>query len=379
MIFILHFLYICNVKTIKMYTEILRIIEGGLNKDLKKINNYSRILAEKFEKEGQPKLAKMIIKTLENKPSSMVTMDSLISTPVDQESRMNIVDIQMPSENNDDIILSPNIYNKVEDYINLYQHQGELLKNGLEISNSLLLYGVPGSGKTTIAKYISNKTGLPLITARFDAIVSSLLGNTSKNIRKIFEYADEKPCILFLDEFDAIAKARDDQYELGELKRVINSLLQNIDTFSKSNLLIGATNHPELLDKAIWRRFNTLIEVGLPNQNEVYKLIETFSKDSNNDFLNDEKKTNKLIQNLEGKTPSYIKTLFNNVLAQKIIKNKEYLSYEDILLEIFESKNKEYTIEDIITFLNENGVSQEKITQILNISIRQVRNNLKTK
>jgi SpoVK/Ycf46/Vps4 family AAA+-type ATPase len=350
-----------------------------LNKDLKKINNYSRILAEKFEKEGQPKLAKMIIKTLENKPSSMVTMDSLISTPVDQESRMNIVDIQMPSENNDDIILSPNIYNKVEDYINLYQHQGELLKNGLEISNSLLLYGVPGSGKTTIAKYISNKTGLPLITARFDAIVSSLLGNTSKNIRKIFEYADEKPCILFLDEFDAIAKARDDQYELGELKRVINSLLQNIDTFSKSNLLIGATNHPELLDKAIWRRFNTLIEVGLPNQNEVYKLIETFSKDSNNDFLNDEKKTNKLIQNLEGKTPSYIKTLFNNVLAQKIIKNKEYLSYEDILLEIFESKNKEYTIEDIITFLNENGVSQEKITQILNISIRQVRNNLKTK
>lgn len=362
-----------------MYTEILRIIEGGLNKDLKKINNYSRILAEKFEKDGQPKLAKMIIKTLENKPTSMVTMDSLISTPVDQESRMNIVDIQMPSENDNEIILSPNIYNKVEDYINLYQHQGELLKNGLEISNSLLLYGIPGSGKTSIAKYISNKTGLPLITARFDAIVSSLLGNTSKNIRKIFEYADEKPCILFLDEFDAIAKARDDQYELGELKRVINSLLQNIDTFSKSNLLIGATNHPELLDKAIWRRFNTLIEVGLPNKNEVYKLIETFSKDSNNDFLNDEKKTNKLIQNLEGKTPSYIKTLFNNVLAQKIIKNKEYLSYEDILLEIFESKNKEYTIEDIITFLNENGVSQEKITQILNISIRQVRNNLKTK
>ena len=362
-----------------MYTEILRIIEGGLNKDLKKINNYSRILAEKPEKDGQPKLAKMIIKTLENKPTSLGSMDSLISTPVDQESRMNIVDIQMPSENDNEIILSPNIYNKVEDYINLYQHQGELLKNGLEISNSLLLYGVPGSGKTSIAKYISNKTGLPLITARFDAIVSSLLGNISKNIRKIFEYADEKPCILFLDEFDAIAKARDDQYELGELKRVINSLLQNIDTFSKSNLLIGATNHPELLDKAIWRRFNTLIEVGLPNQNEVYKLIETFSKDSNNDFLNDEKKTNKLIQNLEGKTPSYIKTLFNNVLAQKIIKNKEYLSYEDILLEIFESKNKEYTIEDIITFLNENGVSQEKITQILNISIRQVRNNLKTK
>lgn len=362
-----------------MYTEILRIIEGGLNKDLKKVNNYSRILAEKLEKDGDQKLAKMIIKTLENKPSTIATMDSLVSTPVDQESRMNIVDIQMPSNTEEEIILSPNVQSKVEDYINLYEHQNELLKNGLEISNSLLLYGIPGSGKTTIAKYISNKTGLPLITARFDAIVSSLLGNTSKNIRKIFEYADEKPCILFLDEFDAIAKARDDQYELGELKRVINSLLQNIDTFSKSNLLIGATNHPELLDKAIWRRFNTIIEVGLPNQNDVYKLIKTFSSDHHNDFLNDDKKINRIIQNLEGKTPSYIKTLFNNILAQKIIKNKETLAFEDVLIEIFESNNKENTTEDIISYLNENGVSQEKITQTLNISLRQVRNNLKTK
>ncbi|MBH1959937.1 MAG: ATP-binding protein [Flavobacteriia bacterium] len=362
-----------------MYTEILRIIEGGLNRDIKKITNYSKILAEKLEKDGDGKLAKLIINTLDNKPSSMVSMDSLLSSPVDQESRMSIVDISMPIKNDGEVILPPGIANKVEDYVNLYRHQNELIKNGLEISNSLLLYGIPGGGKTTIAKYISYKTGLPLITARFDAIVSSLLGNTSKNIRKIFEYADEKPCILFLDEFDAIAKARDDQYELGELKRVINSLLQNIDNFSKSNLLIAATNHSELLDKAIWRRFNTIIEVGLPNQNEIQGLIEKFIQGSANDFLNDEKKLGRILQNLEGKTPSFIKTLFNNILAQKIIRNKEMLSYEDVLVEIFETNNKDYKPEDLIIFLNESGITQERITQIMNISIRQVRNNLKTK
>ncbi|MCY0977184.1 ATP-binding protein [Chryseobacterium wangxinyae] len=362
-----------------MYTEILRIIEGGLNKDIKKINNYARILADKLEKDGDGKLAKLIINALDNKPSSMVSMDSLLSSPVDQESRMSIVDITMPIKNDGEVVLPPNIANKVNDYINLYSHQNELIKNGLEISNSLLLYGIPGGGKTTIAKYIAYKTGLPLITARFDAIVSSLLGNTSKNIRKIFEFADEKPCILFLDEFDAIAKARDDQYELGELKRVINSLLQNIDTFSKSNLLIAATNHPELLDKAIWRRFNTVIEVGLPNQNETERLVVNFIRGLDNDFLGDEKKLNRIIHNLEGKTPSFIKTLFNNILAQKIIRKKETLSYEDVLIEIFESNHKDFSNEELIVFLNESGISQERITQIMNISIRQVRNNLKTK
>lgn len=89
---------------------------------------------------------------------------------------------------------------------------------------------------------------------------------------------------FILDEFDAIAKARDDQYELGELKRVINSLLQNIDSFAKQNILIAATNHPELLDKAIWRRFNTVIEIGVPQDEELVRLLKTFVDDFNTDL-----------------------------------------------------------------------------------------------
>lgn len=136
-----------------------------------------------------------------------------------------------------------------------------------------MLYGPPGCGKTTVAQLISSITNLPLVTARLDGLVSSLLGSTAKNIRKVFDYASKRECILFLDEFDVIAKLRDDKNELGELKRVVNSLIQNIDEFSEDSILIAATNHHKLLDPAIWRRFNTILALEKPQLEEVNLLL----------------------------------------------------------------------------------------------------------
>ena len=238
-----------------MYTEIIKIIEGGMRREPVKVVQFARKLADIFDEEGNARLAKGIRKVIDSGASNILTMEQLTTTaPVDSETRMSIVDIFNPSENDFTIILPEIIERKVMDFIKIVENKDKIKSLGLPMQSSLLLYGIPGEGKTTIAKYISIQTKLPLVTARLDALISSLLGNTSKNIRKIFEYADSKPCILFLDEFDAIAKARDDEHEMGELKRVINSLLQNIDIFSQNNILIAATNHPELLDKAIWRR-----------------------------------------------------------------------------------------------------------------------------
>src|SRR3712207_5844920 len=121
--------------------------------------------------------------------------------------------------------------------------------------------GVTGVQTCALPIYISMETGLPLITARLDGMISSLLGSTAKNIRKIFDFASRQECILFLDEFDVIAKIRDDKNETGELKRVVNSLIQNIDVFSRDSIIIAATNHHELLDPAIWRRFNRVLSI----------------------------------------------------------------------------------------------------------------------
>lgn len=359
-----------------MYTEIIKIVEGALEKDIKKVSSFSRLLAEKLANDGDEQMAKMILALLDKKKSlGTVILDELVTTPVDQESRMNIVDLYLPEAESDLIVLDMLTEGKINDFVDSVKHKKNLIKAGIKTNNSLLLYGIPGGGKTSIAKLISQKTQLPLVTARFDAIVSSLLGNTAKNIRKIFDYADRKPCILFLDEFDAIAKARDDQYELGELKRVINSLLQNIDAFAENNILIAATNHPELLDKAIWRRFNTVIEIGKPNEEEISSLMHLFLKNFKTDLFEDKKRNEKLVKLMIGKTPSDIKSILNNAMAHVIIHSKEELTYEDLLIELFEFENHGATSnEKLMEYLNINGIAQANIAEKLNVSIRQVRN-----
>lgn len=362
-----------------MYTEIIKIIEGGLIKDTKKVLNYAQLLAEKLKINGEEKMAGTIQNLITQKMANNVTMDELLAAPIDQESGMGIADEYRPTGTTN-IVLPEFLNTKINGFINSIQHKQLLDKHGLISSNTLLLYGMPGVGKTKIAQYISDRTGLPLVIARLDGIVSSLLGNTAKNVRKIFDFADSKPCILFLDEFDAIAKARDDQHELGELKRVINSLLQNIDSFANNNILIAATNHQELLDKAIWRRFNTVIEISPPNEEEIEKLLIFFFKNFKISFIHDKKKLEKAANLLLGKTPADIKTVANKTITQCLINDKKLIEFEDLALNIFDfNTHGSYSIEELIKYLNDNGIAQTQIAEKLAISLRQVRNHINEK
>ena len=361
-----------------MYSEVLRIIEGGMSRDTKKVFSYSKLLAEKLQKDGDSKMSKMIVDTVERRYASTVTLDELSATPVDQESRLSIVDMYPPTDVSISLVLQPTLESRIDGFIKMIMHQSELLSKGVEVRCSLMLYGVPGCGKTTIAKYISQKARLPLVVARFDALVSSLLGSTAKNIRKVFEYAEKRPCILFLEEFDAIAKARNDVHEMGELKRVINSLIQNIDNFPSQSVLIAATNHPELLDKAIWRRFNTVLEIGLPNPETTEKLLDIFVGDFPNTILDDNKKKHKLAQLLSGKSPSAIETIINNAKAQSVLEGDSVLKYESILIEIFEFDRHDGESEEmLIDYLYDNGISQSEIAETLKLSLRKIKTHLK--
>jgi SpoVK/Ycf46/Vps4 family AAA+-type ATPase len=127
------------------------------------------------------------------------------------------------------------------------------------------MYGPPGTGKSRLARHIARELGLELYVARLDGLISSFLGSTSKNIRALFDFAAKTPCVLFLDEFDAIAKLRGDTQELGELKRVVNSFIQNLDALASHSVVLAATNHRELLDSAVWRRFGYRLELDFPN------------------------------------------------------------------------------------------------------------------
>ncbi|WP_028596472.1 AAA family ATPase [Paenibacillus assamensis] len=163
------------------------------------------------------------------------------------------------------IVLTPTNRQIVDEFITIIGMKERFESHDVPIPNKVVMFGPPGTGKTLTAFYIAKQLDLPLILVRLDAIIHSHLGETGSNIRKIFDYAQLTPCVLFLDEFDAIGRTRDSNDEVKEMARVVNTLLQCLDEFEGNSVFIAATNLEEELDQAIWRRFDTKLTYSMPD------------------------------------------------------------------------------------------------------------------
>lgn len=321
----------------KYSIEIGKIVEGALKHDQSKVINYTKQLIDKLNQDGDGLAANKFSKQLavhNGSTLSVMSMSKALSVPVDSESRTVLADVIYPNDNRIDVILSKENRENIDTFILSYKNADRLNSIGIGVANTLLLYGPPGCGKTQCAYLIARELGLPLIIARLDSLISSYLGTTAKNIRALFEFAQKMPCVLFLDEFDAIAKARDDSNELGELKRVVNSLLQNVDAMSKDSLLIAATNHDKLLDSAVWRRFEFKLEIGLPDTNAIIEMIDLFTKKAHN--LNAKEKV-ELATALTGLSGANIEEVLVKAIRKSVIQDKS-IEKIDFYNELFEFK-----------------------------------------
>jgi SpoVK/Ycf46/Vps4 family AAA+-type ATPase len=208
--------------------------------------------------------------------SSSITMfdgPELTEPPVDRETSAPLATVRRPERRLDALVLSDSVTRTFEEFIAEVRHWPELDSLGLPRRNRLLLYGPPGCGKTSAVEALATSLGRPLVTARVDALMSSYLGETASNLRKLFEYADTDAFVVFLDEFDSLGKLRDDASDHGELRRVVNAVLQLIDSYAGPSIIVAATNHPEILDAALWRRFDLVEELPLPNTEEIRRVL----------------------------------------------------------------------------------------------------------
>ncbi len=308
----------------KYSIEIGKIVEGALKHDKIKVLNYTKQLIEKLEEDDEMRAASKFSKilTMQNEATlSAMGVAKENSIPVDAESRTTLADVIYPDQINLEVILSKSNSEKLESFILSYKNADKLNSLGIGVSNTLLLYGPPGCGKTKCAYLIAKELQLPLIVARLDSLISSYLGTTAKNIRTLFEFAQKTPCVLFLDEFDAVAKARDDSNELGELKRVVNSLLQNVDAMSNDSLLLAATNHENLLDSAVWRRFDYKLEIEFPDSDAIMKMIDLFTNNSDILTLKEKKELTAAFAGLSG---ANIEEIVRKAMRNAVIHGKEF-------------------------------------------------------
>ena len=184
----------------------------------------------------------------------------------------------VPRRRLDDLILPGSLNGAVAQLVQEQIRADVLRAHGLEPRHRVLLVGPPGTGKTSLAEAIAEATAVPLLVVRYEVMIGSYLGETAARLKRVFDYARTTPCVLFFDEFDAIGKERGDRHETGEIKRVVTSLLMQFDDLPSYTIVIGATNHPELLDRASWRRFQLRLSLPMPTQKAVADYIEAFAE-----------------------------------------------------------------------------------------------------
>lgn len=263
-----------NTPTSKTVQNLITaIIRDGLQEDARSLAMRSRQLASKLRTED-PEFAAQIRAVLGGASALRSTSGAhAMPIPVDADSRQKLLREQYPVVLDAPPVLPSEIEESLAVLINEQSHTQVLVEEGLAPTRSLLMTGPPGCGKTTTAAWVAQQLDLPLFTLDLATVMSSYLGKTGSNIRAVLNHAHQVPCVLLLDEFDAIAKRRDDDSDVGELKRLVTVLLQAIDEWPVGSVLIAATNHGDLLDPAVWRRFDMVIEFPAPTENQVSQYL----------------------------------------------------------------------------------------------------------
>lgn len=268
-----------------------------------------------------------------------------------------------------------NVMQILDSIIQEREFEDKLIELDLAPTRTILFVGPPGVGKTYAARWLSSKLKRPLLTLDLAAVMSSFLGRTGNNLRAVLDYAQKINSILLLDEFDAIAKRRDDDSEVGELKRLVNVLLQAIDDWPSKGLLIAATNHPELLDPAVWRRFEKTINFPNPSVSQINSTLKELILGFDFGGLEDLLESLSIV--LEGSTFAEIVRITNNAKRESVVKQIPLnIILENVIGELGKKLPKESKIL-VAKNLSNQKYSQRKVAELIGLSRDTIRKYVK--
>jgi SpoVK/Ycf46/Vps4 family AAA+-type ATPase len=246
---------------------------------------------------------------------------------MDRERGLRLLDVKEPVRSMEDLVLSDENSSILEEILQEH-HQIETLRSyGLYPVDRLLFCGPPGCGKTMTAGVMAGELGLLLAIVRTDSVISSYLGETAANLRKVFDFISTLPLVVLFDEFDALGKERDDGAEHGELKRVVNAFLQMMDDYEGKSLLIAATNHENILDSAVWRRFDEVLVFDLPNIEQLRRLLGLKLRGVRREFELDD---SRIVTPFKGMSHADVERVLRHAVKDMILSGKEFLSTRHI-------------------------------------------------
>lgn len=250
-----------------------------------------------------------------------------VPIPRDNDTGFPLLEIRRYSHTWEELILSTKTDYALKQIVLGFKSHEVLATYNLKPKNKVLFCGMPGTGKTFSVQVISSYLGIPLVYVNFEAIISSYLGETATNLKKVFNFISSGVWIVLFDEVDIIGKNRDDQHETGEIKRVVNNFLQMLDNFEGDSLIIASTNHPHILDPAIWRRFDEVINFELPVCSERTRLLNLYLKP-----IKKEKEINieLIAENTEEFSPSDLKSMCRDAITHAIINERDLLTNSDL-------------------------------------------------
>jgi SpoVK/Ycf46/Vps4 family AAA+-type ATPase len=289
---------------------LLNLVKAGVSGERELlVRTTQALIAEEHEKQHHV-LANSLDAQLRSMQKSMATMS------LQGPHGHSLVHERVPERKLTELSLSAGVRSAVSDLVEEQQRADLLRSYNLEPRHRVLLTGSPGNGKTSLAEALAESLGVTLFSVRYDALIGSFLGETASRVRQLFDFVCNRRCVLFFDEFDTVAKERGDTHETGEIKRVVSSLLLEIDRLPSYVLVVTATNHPELLDRAVWRRFQLKIELPKPTLDQIRGWLGTLEERLEAKITGD---TKTLTKRLRGLSFSELEDMTQDILRKRAL------------------------------------------------------------